>query len=292
LRLLGVTAAEGVAAGLFQRPPPDARNCKSHLPARELCGLQARHIIARRRAAAGGVARIPETGEIKMKLYGHPWSVNTRKTLMTLAEKGREAEFILVMVPKGEQKSQEHLARHPFGKVPVLDDDGFVLYETRAINRYIDGKFDGPSLTPPEGKGAARLEQWMNVADAYFVPYAHALIVEKLFRQYLGGEQNVAAIRAGREGMQPALDVVESWLASHPYLAGSALSLADIHWMPYVDYLFQIGEGENIAGRASLSAWWKRVSSRETWARVARTGPQPYEAGMTVDVIERKYRGV
>ncbi len=223
-------------------------------------------------------------------MYGHPWSVNTRKALLTLAEKGREAELVLVMVPKGEQKSEEHRARHPFGKVPVLDDDGFVLYETRAINRYIDRKFEGTSLTPTDEKDAARLEQWINVADAYFVPHAHGLIVETLFRQYLGGEQNLAAIRAGREGMQPALDVLERWLASHPYLAGNSLSLADIHWMPYVDYLIQIGERENIASRASLSAWWNRVSSRETWTRVARTGPQPYDAGMTADVIERQYR--
>src|SRR5688500_17258141 len=105
-----------------------------------------------------------------MKLYGHAWSINTRKTLMTLDEDEHEAELVLVMRPKGEHKSTEHLARHPFGKVPVLDDDGFVLYETRAINRYIDRKLGGTALEPRDPQAAARVDQWINVADSYFAP--------------------------------------------------------------------------------------------------------------------------
>jgi len=128
-----------------------------------------------------------------MKIYGHPWSINTRKTLMTLAEKGHEAEFSLVMLPRGEQKLPEHVARHPFGKVPVLDDDGFVLYETRAINAYLDRKLPGPSLTPTHPRELALLDQFTNAAEAYLVPHAMPVIMEKLFRRYLGGEQNVAA---------------------------------------------------------------------------------------------------
>jgi hypothetical protein len=61
--------------------------------------------------------------------------------------------------------------------------------------------------------------------------------------------------------------------------------------MPYIDYLIRVGEAQDITRRANLSAWWSRVSSRETWRRVARTGPQPYDDGMTADVIERQYRG-
>jgi glutathione S-transferase len=225
-----------------------------------------------------------------MKIYGHPWSINTRKTLLTLAEKGHEAELVLVNLPKGEQKLPGHLEIHPFGKVPVLDDDGFVLYEARAINRYLDRKLAGPSLTPSGDREAARLDQWINVADAYFTPHAHPLIVEALFRRYLGGEQNVQAMAAGREGMQSALDTVDRWLASNPYLAGISFSLADIHWIPYFDYLIETGEGEPVMRRKHLSAWWSRVSRRGAWQRVARTGAQPYEKGMTAGVLEKQYR--
>ena len=211
-----------------------------------------------------------------MKIYGHPWSTNTRKTLMTLAEKGHEAELVVVMLPKGEQRLPAHLKLHPFGKVPVLDDQGFVLYEARAINRYLDGKLTGPSLVPSGDRERARLDQWTNVADAYFIPHAMPLIIEAVFRRYLGGEQNVAVMQAGREGMLAALDTIDRALASTPYLAGASFSLVDIHWMPYVEYLVQVGEGEPITQREHLAAWWSRVSARPSWQRVARTGQQPY----------------
>ncbi len=225
-----------------------------------------------------------------MKVYGHPWSINTRKTLMTLAEKRHDAELVLVMIPKGEQKHPSHVTRHPFGKVPVLEDDGFVLYETRAINRYLDAKLGGNTLTPVALREVARLDQWINVADSYFVPFAHPLIVERLFRRYLGGEPNAQAIAAGRQGIEPALDAIDAALAVTTYLAGESFTLADIHWMPYLEYLSQIGEGAPIERRRHLAAWWERVSNRPTWRKVARSGPQPYEKDMTADVIEKLYR--
>jgi glutathione S-transferase len=226
-----------------------------------------------------------------IEIHGHPWSINTRKVSMALAEKAQEAALRLVMVPKGEHKSAAHLARHPFGKVPVLDDDGVRIYETRAILRYIEGKLPGAALVPRDPLGAARVEQWINVADAYFIPSAHPLIVELLFRRYIGGEQNAAAIRAGREGMQEALNVADRQLSDSPYFAGAHFSLADIYWMPYFEYLLQVGEGEALLSRPHLAAWWERVSQRSAWQSVARSGPQPYEPGMTAEAIEKLYRG-
>jgi len=225
-----------------------------------------------------------------MKIYGHPWSINTRKALMAAAEKGHALELALVMIPKGEHKRPEHVALHPFGKVPVLQHEAFLLYETQAINRYLDRTLSGPALVPSDPRGAARVDQWIGVADSYFSPNAQPFIVETMFRRYLGGEQNARAIEAGRAGMQPVLDTAERRLAASPYLAGDELSLADIHFMPYVEYLMRIGASELVTSRKSFAAWWERVSSRASWQRVARSGPQPYEPGMTADAVERQYR--
>jgi glutathione S-transferase len=224
-------------------------------------------------------------------IHGHPWSINTRKVLAALAEKGESAELSLVMVPKGEHKRPEHLARHPFGKVPVLEEGGELIYETRAILRYLEHRLPSPALVPSDATGAAHVEQWINVAESYFIPFAHPLLVESLFRQYIGGEQNAAVIRAGREGVGLALDVAGQRLQESRYFAGNDFSLADIYWMPYFEYLLQVGEGELVLSRKHLAAWWERVSERSAWQRVARSGPQPYERGMTADVIERLYRG-
>ena len=225
-----------------------------------------------------------------MKIYGHPWSINTRKTLATIAEKGHDVPMTTVMLPHGEQKRPEHLRLHPFGKVPVLDDDGFVVYEARAINAYLDATLDGPPLVPAGVRARARMDQWINAVDSYFVPFAQPLIVEILFRRYLGGETNRAAIAAGRSGIEAALDPLHSALGDAPYLAGDAFSLADVHWMPFVEYLTQIGEGAPFEKRKHIAAWWKRVAGRPAWQKVARTGPQPYEPGMTADAIAKPQR--
>ena len=224
-----------------------------------------------------------------MKVYGHPWSINTRKVLMALAEKGGEADLVFVNLPKGEHRQPDHMARHPFGKVPVLDD-GFLLCESGVINRYLDRKLPGLRLVPEDPKGSARVNEWISMGDSYFAPHAQTVVVETLFRRYLGGERNAAAIDAGLAAMQPALDVMDRALASSPYLASRELSLADIQFMPYLEYMAQTGLGEHVEARRNLREWWARASSRSAWQRVARTGPQPYQAGMTAEAVEKHWR--
>jgi glutathione S-transferase len=225
-----------------------------------------------------------------MKIYGHPWSINTRKVLMVLAEKDQQAELSLVMLPNGEQKLAAHVALHPFAKVPVLDDEGFVLYESAAINRYLEQKFPAPALIPNDLRGAALTNQWLGAVESYFVPHVAPLILETLFRRYLGGEVNCQAIESGRANMQTALDAVDRALRQSPYLAGETFSLADIHLMPYLEYLEKTGQDQAVKQRKNVTAWWQRISQRPAWQRVARTGPQPYEAGMTAEVIEKRFR--
>lgn len=220
-----------------------------------------------------------------MKLYGHPWSINTRKALTTLAETGQRAELVVVTLPKGEHKRPEYLRLHPFGKVPVLDDDGFLLYETRSINAYLDAKA-GSKIVPTNARERARMDQLVSIAESYFIPHAAPMIVELLFRPFLGGEQNTAAIAAGRAALGTPLDVIERALATSQFLAGDSFTLADIHWMPYLEYLTHLGEGRPIEERPHVHAWWTRISSRPTWQQVARTGPQPYDPAVARGVLE------
>jgi glutathione S-transferase len=213
--------------------------------------------------------------------------VNTRKSLATFAEKGHEPTLVVVMLPAGEHKQPAYLEIHPFGKVPALDDDGFVLYEARAIDAYLDATLAGPKLVPASPRERARMDQWINICDAYFAPYAQPVIVETLFRQFLGGPVDRAAIEAGRAGMTAALDELADQLANNAYVAGAAFTLADIHWMAYFEYLARIGEGAAIDQRPALRAWWGRVSERPAWHRAARSGPQPYDPKVAAEVLAR-----
>jgi len=207
-----------------------------------------------------------------MKIYGHPASTCTRKLLCLLAEKGVSAEFVMVDIFKGESKSAEHLARHPFGVVPAFeDDDGFVLYESRAILRYLDAKLEGPSLTPKDLKDRGRMEQWIGVEQSYFSPGAMKAILEVFFAPMKGTTPDPEVVAKGKADATKALDVLERALVGKEYLAGD-FSLAEITYAPYLQYLFDTGAGDIITERPNVSAWATRVLGRPSWQKALGKG--------------------
>ncbi|RYZ39586.1 MAG: glutathione S-transferase family protein [Myxococcaceae bacterium] len=198
-----------------------------------------------------------------MKVYGNPMSTCSRKVMTVLAEKNHEVEFISIDLTKGEQKSPAHLARQPFGVVPVLEtDDGFQMYESRAIIRYLDRTLPGTSLTPADPQAYARMEQFMSVESSYFSPAAMKVVMER-FR----GTNDEANIAKGREGMKKPLEVINAALAKQAFLAGNDFTLADVTWAPYVDYVFAVGEQAVIGEYKNVMAWWERVSSRPSFKK-------------------------
>ncbi|MDI1450557.1 glutathione S-transferase N-terminal domain-containing protein [Polyangium sp. 6x1] len=199
-----------------------------------------------------------------MKVYGHPASTCTRKVLCALAEKGVDYEFVLVDIMKGEQKSPEHLARHPFGVVPVLEDDGFVLYESRAILRYLNAKLGG--LAPTDAKDLGVMEQWISVEQSYFSPPAMKAILEIFFSPMKGTTPDPEVVKNGKEGAAKALDVLERALVGKEFIAGS-FSIAEITYAPYFQYLFDTGLGDIVKERPNVAAWWSRISERPSWQK-------------------------
>jgi len=204
-----------------------------------------------------------------MKLYGHPMSTCTRKVLTTLAEKGHEAELVMVDLMTGAHKAPEHLARQPFGRVPALDDDGFMLYESRAIIRYLDEKLSGPRLQPGDARERALMEQWTSVEYSYFSGTAMKVIMPMMFGKMMGKAPDMDAVEKARVEVGGVLDIADKTLAKHDFFGGKVFSLADIGWMPYVAYLFGAESGDLITKRPGMNAWWERVSARPSWKKVA-----------------------
>lgn len=204
-----------------------------------------------------------------MKLYGHPLSTCTRKVLTTLAEKGHDAEFVLVDILKGEQKKPEYLALHPFGVVPLLQDGDFKLFESRAIIRYLNEVLPGPSLVPATAKGRGLMEQWISIESSCVTPHAMTLIWQLHFNKMMGKPSDLGAVEKARGELQRPLDVMDKALASQTYLAGDGFSLAEVCFLPYLDYLVAAQCGDLIKSRAHLGAWWQRVSTRPSWKKVS-----------------------
>lgn len=203
-----------------------------------------------------------------MIVYGHPMSTCTRKVLMTLHEKGAPFDFVTVDIMKGEAKKEPHLSRQPFGQVPAIDDDGFALYESRAIMRYLDQKLGGTKLTPQNLQEAAKMEQFISIETSNFTPPAMKIIYQLVFGSMMGKEPDAGAVDEGKKGVTRVMDVLDKALAGRDFLAGQQFSLAEIAFAPYIDYLYAGGVGDELVGsRTHVGPWWRRVAERASFRK-------------------------
>jgi glutathione S-transferase len=202
-----------------------------------------------------------------MKIYGHPGSTCTRRVLMTLAETNTPYELVLVDFAKGEHKQPAHLARQPWGKVPSLDDDGFTMYESRAMARYINDKAGG-KLVPADVRARAMMDQWTSIEFSYFTTPTMRFVFQHVFQR----PQEPASLEEARKELEFTLPVLDAHLAKHAYFAGAEFSLADINYMPYVDYGMNTPLKELFGKHAHFAAWWNRVGERPTWRKVTGRG--------------------
>ena len=195
--------------------------------------------------------------------------------LTTLGEKG--ASFRFSPVAPGALRSPEHLVRHPFGRVPVLEHRGFLLYETQAILRYLDRVLPAPALTPADPKRAARMDQVMNVNDWYlFQGVANVIGFHRVVGpRFMGLTPDEAAIEAAMPQAHAVFKELVRLLGEQPYFAGDAVSLADLLIAPQIDFFTQTPEWLVLgAPHANLVAWLARMVARPsvkatTWERVA-----------------------
>ncbi len=204
-------------------------------------------------------------------LYGPGYSTYARGARLALEEKG--VAYSLVEVDFLQGMPEEQLARHPFGKVPAFEHDGFKLYEACAIERYVDEAFPGPALQPEDPRQRARMAQTVSVTDSYvYPPTVGTLVIQRLVVPMMDGTPDEAAIEAALPKVATAMAVLEQLLGDQPYLAGGALSLADLHLAPIFAYFTATPESEAIlADKPGLRRWWESMKVRDT---LVRTEPQ------------------
>jgi glutathione S-transferase len=208
-------------------------------------------------------------------VYSIPGSPFGRAVLATLEEKG--ASYRLSPVMPGMLRSEPHISRHPFGRVPVLEHDGFMLYETQAILRYLDRVLPTPPLTPGEPKAAARMDRAMNVNDWYlFQGVANVIGWHRVVGpRVMGLTPDESAIAAAMPKAHAVCNELARLLGTQPYFAGEAVTLADLLLAPQLDFLAQTPEWAPLsAGNRNLVHWLEKMNARPslkatTWDRVA-----------------------
>jgi len=199
-----------------------------------------------------------------MKIYGDPLSTNTRKVLTTLAELDAPYELVHVDFARKDHKEAVHLLRQPFGQMPALDDDGFILYEAQAMCRYLDARAGGP-LMPSDPRGRARVDQWMSIESANFSCH----VMKFVYHQLLRIEQDSAALAHAAESLDTALGILAAQLSEQPFIAGETFTLADICFMPYLEYALVTPAEKHIGKHPAVITWWNNVRERRSWRKVA-----------------------
>jgi glutathione S-transferase len=177
--------------------------------------------------------------------------------------------YRLEKMPFYAMRGEEHLARQPFGRIPAFEHDGFTLYETQAITRYIDEAFDGPPLQPESIRDRARMNQLVGIHDWYAFPSIGAVIAAQ---RVMGKTFKVAVNEDEIAAVTPQADLsmreVDRIMGDSPYLAGDSFSLADIFFMPMMAFYEMTPEGKaTLARHPRLDAWWKRVVMRPSMAK-------------------------
>jgi glutathione S-transferase len=199
-----------------------------------------------------------------IKLFGNPMSTCTRKVLATLHETNTPFELDAVDFGKGENKQPTHMARQPFGQVPAIDDDGFAMYESRAIARYIDAKAGG-KLTPTDLKHRAKMDQWMSVEVEDFTPHAMKFVYEHIFKR----PQPAEVMTNATQRLELACSVLDKNLTGKTFMVGDQFTLADITYAPYIEYAINTPAKDIFAKHPNFMAWWGRVRERPSWMKAA-----------------------
>ncbi|THY59294.1 glutathione S-transferase [Aureobasidium pullulans] len=198
-------------------------------------------------------------------LYGARGSTNTDRVRLTLAEGGfTDYELVLADLQRGEQKSEENMKRHPWGKVPVLTfPDGFTLQESRAFCKHLARKYSFPLLPSSSDVNAMALfDQAESVEISYFLEPAGKIAFEKFVKKRMGLTADEKIVSDALRSVEMYFEVAERSLLQKKFMAGDEFTLVDIYYIPLIRRLFACGYGNLILRHGDVNAWWNRCMSR------------------------------
>jgi glutathione S-transferase len=202
-------------------------------------------------------------------LFGAAYSVYVRAARLALAEKRIPYRLIEVDIFAPEGPPPDYVQRHPFKRIPAFEHEGFRLYETGAITRYIDEVFAGPPLMPTTPRARARVNQIVSIMDNYaYRPLIWDIFVERIRAPAQGGSADEAKIAAALPRAETCLRAIEALAdPDGPLLAGGDVSLADLHAAPMFAYFCMAKEGADLlASQPHLSGWWQAMRNRPSMA--------------------------
>ena len=191
-----------------------------------------------------------------IKLYYHPLSTYSRRVLIAFAEKEIPHELVLVDMVARRHREEPYLSLNPYGRVPTLEEDGFVLFESTAILNYLEATRPSPPLLPADPRSRALVDMHMKLCDLQLTRQAGTIIFPKRF---LPKERwNTAAIADAKAEIEKHLAILDKQLAGKTYLVAEQFSLAEVCYAPFMEFLPLM----EIIPPGAVAAWSERLLAR------------------------------
>ncbi|MFQ5935383.1 MAG: glutathione S-transferase family protein [Acidiferrobacterales bacterium] len=203
-----------------------------------------------------------------LRILGRKNSSNVQKVLWCCEELGLPYEREDVGGPFGKNKDPDYLALNPNGLVPTVIDDGFVLWESNSIIRYLAAKHGNGTLYPADPQSRAVIERWMDWQLSMVVPAINPVFFGLI--RTPPEKRDHAVIAASRDRLAAAMTILDSNLARTDYVAGSAFTVSDIPVgiMTYRWYTLEITREE----LPNLERWYNRLMERSGFTNHVMTG--------------------
>ena len=208
-----------------------------------------------------------------MRLYYHPLSSNSRRVVMTVIHLNVTLEWVVVDLLRGEHRAADYLRLNPNGKVPLLDDDGFVLWESHAIMQYLADRSPRQTIYPHDARPRADVNRWLFWSAYHFTPAVGMISRERVSKRMVGGSgaPDPVEIERGEALLTAAAHVLDDHLAGKEWIAQDTLTLADLAIA--APLMHTAAAQLPVLGYQNLQAWFARVQALDAWRRSVPGAP-------------------
>jgi len=170
-----------------------------------------------------------------IRLHYHPVSTYSRRVRIALLEKQIPHELVLLDMAARKHRDPEYRALNPYGRVPAIQDDDFVLYESTAILNYLEAMYPQPPLVPGDPRGRALVDMHMKLCDLQMARQSGTIFFPKRFLPKERWDEKEMA--QSKSEIESHLGILERQLAGKQYLVADRYTLAEVCYTPFVQFL-------------------------------------------------------
>jgi len=201
-----------------------------------------------------------------IRLHYHPFSTFARRVLIAMIEKNIAYEPVLVDMAARKHRDPAYLAINPYGRVPTLEEDGFVLYESTAILGYLEATHPQPPLVPADARGRALVDMHVKLCDLQLSRQTGQIIFPKRFLPKERWDEK--AMAQAKSEIEKHLEIVERQLGDREYMVGDRYTLVEVCYTPFVQFLPLM----EVTPPPAVAAWSARMLSRPSALKTAPAG--------------------